>query len=231
MTRYNRNILINGLGIRGQKALSQAKVLVVGAGGLGSPCLLYLASAGVGTLGIVEYDQVDLSNLQRQILYTEENIDHSKIEAAKEKLQALNSTIKINTYPIKLDQETSRILFKNYDFIVDCTDNFKTKYLINDACVEINKPFSFGSVISLQGQILTYIPGSASLRIIFGNPPSPEKQIKASKIGVLGSMAGLVGSIQATEVIKYFTGIGELLTNKLLLIDGKDFSFQVLKIE
>ena len=230
MDRYSRNRLIKGIGKEGQEALSRAKVLVVGAGGLGSPCLLYLASAGIGTLGIVEYDKVDITNLQRQILYTEEDLFLPKIEIAKKRVQALNSKIKVQTHPFKLNARNSTPLFEDYDFIVDCSDNFETKYLINDICVEIGKPFSFGSVISLQGQALTYTPGNTSLRTVFGNPPHPNKQIKAAQVGVLGSMAGIIGSIQATEVIKYFTRLERLLVNRLLLINGGDFSIQILNV-
>lgn len=230
MDRYNRNILIEGFGKEGQEALSRAKLLVVGAGGLGSPCLLYLASAGIGTLGIVEYDQVDRTNLQRQILYLEKELNSPKVEIVQKKLQALNSNIQIQTHPFELNATNSHALFNKYDFIVDCSDTFETKYLINDTCVEIGKPFCFGSVISLQGQILTYTPGNTSIRTLFGDPPKPEEQLKASQVGVLGSMAGIIGSIQATEVMKYFTGLGQLLVNRLLLIDGRDFSIQVLDV-
>lgn len=231
MDRYSRNKLIEGFGEEGQEALSQASVLIVGAGGLGSPCLLYLASAGIGTLGIVEYDRVEPSNLQRQILYTEQQLNYPKVEMAKERLQALNSNIKIQTHPFALNATNSSTLFRPYDFIVDCSDNLETKYLINDTCVELEKPFSFGSVIGLQGQTLTYTPGNTSLRTLFGNLPHPDKQIRASQVGVLGAMAGLIGSIQATEVIKYLTGVGQLLVNRLLLVNGKDFSFQILRVD
>ena len=230
MERYSKNLLIKGFGIEGQKALTQAKVLVVGAGGLGSPCLLYLASAGVGTIGIIEYDVVDYSNLQRQILYSEEQVGSSKLSIAKTKLQQLNSEIKINTYSITLNKSNARALFLSYDFIIDCTDNIETKYLINDLCVELEKPFSYGSVVGMQGQLFTYMPGHFTLRDFFGPPPSIENQIKASNSGILGSIAGMAGSIQATETIKYFTQIGHLLTDRLLLIHGEDFSIQVLNM-
>lgn len=230
MDRYNRNQLIKGIGSKGQKALYEAKVLVVGAGGLGSPCLLYLAAAGIGTIGIVEYDKVDISNLQRQILYSEKDIGLFKIDSAEKRLQALNSEIKINKHPYKLTSLNVKELFYDYDFIVDCSDNFETKYLINDTCVKLDKPFSFGTVIAMQGQVFTYTPGNSSLRNIFGPPPLVENQVKASQIGILGAMSGMIGSIQATEVVKYFTGIGELLINKLLIINGIDFSLQVLTL-
>ncbi len=230
MDRYNRNQLIKGIGSEGQKALYEAKVLVVGAGGLGSPCLLYLAAAGIGTIGIVEYDRVDISNLQRQILYSEEDIGLLKIDSAEKRLQALNSEIIINKHPRKLTSLNVKELFDPYDFIVDCSDNFETKFLINDTCVKLKKPFSFGTVIAMQGQVLTYTPGSSSLRNLFGTPPPTENQVKASQIGILGAMSGMIGSIQATEVVKYFTGIGELLVNKLLIVSGMDFSIQVLTL-
>lgn len=230
MDRYNRNQLIEGIGSEGQEALSKAKVLVVGAGGLGSPCLLYLTSAGIGTIGIVEHDTVDISNLQRQILYSEKDIGFPKIDGAKDRLESLNSEIKFQLHPYRLTSLNAKELFNTYDFIVDCSDNFETKYLINDTCVDLKKPFSFGTVIAMQGQVFTYIPGSNSLRTIFGAPPPINEQVKASQIGILGAISGVIGSIQATEVIKYFTELGELLVNQLLLINGLDFSFQTLKL-
>lgn len=228
--RYNRNILIDGLGEEGQSKLKAAKVLVVGSGGLGSPVLLYLAAAGMGTIGIIDSDQVDVTNLQRQVIHFTADVGMNKVESARAKLQALNPEVQVIIHAEKFTPQNAAQFVEPYDFVVDCCDNYATKFLIDDICVELRKPYSHASVVDMRGEVMTYIPGSASYRSIFGHPPSDEEGITSSKVGILGAVAGLVGSIQATEVVKFFTGIGDLLTNRLLIVDGRTMSFRTLKV-
>ena len=228
--RYSRNIVIDGFGEEGQQLLSAAKVLVIGAGGLGSSVLYYLAAAGIGTLGIVDYDVVDLSNLQRQILHTTNDVGRLKALSAEEKLRALNPDIAIQTYMVRFEKDNALALIAPYDLIVDCSDSYETKYLINDCCVEAQKPYVHGAVIGLKGEVMTYLPGCADYRSVFPAPPPSDGKASNKSIGTLGAVAGIVGSIQATEVVKYFTGIGTLITNRLLVIDAKDMSTHSLKI-
>lgn len=229
MERYNRNIRIEGFGLEGQQKLKVANVLVIGSGGLGSPVLYYLAAAGIGTLGIVDYDRVDESNLQRQILHFTADVGRDKVASAAEKLHDLNPEIEIKTYNEKFTADNAAVLMSSYDFVVDCCDNFATKFLIDDTCVALQKPYCHASVVAMRGEVMTYLPGTASYRSIFGGQPMDEIGLVSSQVGILGAMAGIVGSIQATEVIKYFTGIGELLTNRLLIVDGCTMCFQLLK--
>lgn len=229
-SRYNRNILIEGFGEEGQQKLQNSKVLVIGAGGLGSPVLYYLAAAGIGTLGIIDSDVVDISNLQRQILHRSDEIGIPKIISAKEKLEALNPDVHIIPYQERFTQDNAAELVRQYDFIVDCCDNYETKFRINDICVAELKPYSHGAVLTLRGEVMTYIPGSADYRKVFESPP-PEGSVPTSaQTGILGSIAGIVGSVQATETIKYLTGIGDLILNRILIIDGKTMAFQSLRI-
>ena len=228
--RYNRNILLEGFGEEGQQKLKRSKVLVIGTGGLGSPVLLYLAAAGIGTLGIIDHDVVDISNLQRQILHHTEDVGMPKITSAERKLKALNPDVHIISYKEYFTSDNAAKLVRQYDFIVDCCDNYETKFLINDICVAEQKPYSHGAVLALRGEVMTYIPGCADYRSVFDNPPKDGERINAAQVGVLGAMAGIVGSIQATETIKYLTGIGELITNRILIIDGKPMLFHSLKI-
>ena len=229
--RYNRNILIENFGEEGQAKLKSAKVLVIGSGGLGSPVLLYLAAAGIGTLGIVDFDVVDESNLQRQVLHFTGDIGTDKVLSASNKLHALNPEVKIITYNEKFTPDNAVTLISTYDFIVDCCDNFATKFLIDDTCVQQRKPYSHASVVAMRGEVMTYTPGTTCYRDIFNGCPANESEVISSKVGILGAMAGVVGSIQATEVIKYFTGIGDVLTNRLLIIDGRTMLFQTLKVK
>lgn len=228
--RYDRNRLIEGFGLEGQLKLSQAKVLVVGAGGLGSPVLYYLAAAGIGTLGVVDHDVVDLSNLQRQILHRTNDVGTLKVESAREKLVALNPDVNVLVYPNCFSHENGANLVRQYDFVVDCCDSFESKYLINDICVAEAKPYSHGAVIGLRGEVMTYVPGHADYRKIFNDPPDAEEASSSARAGVLGAVAGIVGSIQATEVVKYLTGIGDLILNRILIVDGKTMAFHSLKI-
>lgn len=228
MERYSRNILIEGFGAEGQEKLKRAKILVVGAGGLGSPVLLYLAASGVGTLGIVDYDRVDVSNLQRQIIHFTSDVGCHKTDSAAEKLRLLAPDICIQLHNEPFDVENAVSLVDKYDFVIDCCDNFDTKYLINDICVQQKKPYSHGSVVGMRGEVMTYLPGYRCYRSFFETPPNPPEACTSSKNGILGAVAGIVGSIQATEAIKYLVGMGELLVDKLLVIDGRTMRFTTL---
>lgn len=229
-TRYNRNELIEGIGVEGQAKLQESKVLVVGAGGLGAPVLYYLAAAGIGTLGIVDHDIIDISNLQRQILHRTDEIGKLKVISAKEKLEALNPEVNVITYEDYFSKDNALELVCQYDFVVDCSDNYETKYLINDICVAAKKSYSHGAALALRGEVMTYTPGSADYRQVFDNPPEESYRVTSNMIGVLGSIVGIIGSIQATETIKYLTGIGDLIINRILIVDGKAMSFYYLDI-
>lgn len=229
MKRYDRNILIKEIGKSGQEKLAKGKVLVIGAGGLGSPVLLYLAAAGVGTLGIVDYDEVDITNLQRQILHQTPDVGKLKTESAREKLILLNPEIDIKLYQEKFTAANGKDITAEYDFIIDCCDNYAAKFLINDVCVEMGKPYSHGAILALQGEVMTYTPGNACYRCIFNDPPEEGTYPVSSQVGVLGAIAGVIGSIQAAEAIKYLTETGELITNRILIFDGKKMAFHSLK--
>ena len=228
--RYSRHILLKDVGVEGQEKIMDARVLVVGAGGLGSPVSLYLAAAGIGTIGVVDADVVDLSNLQRQIIHFTKDLGVPKVESAKEKIQAINPDVKVETYREFLDSSNALDIIRDYDFIVDCTDNFPVKFLINDACVMAGKPFSHGGILCFQGQTFTHLPGSACYRCLFKEPPPAGAVPTSSQAGVLGAIAGMLGTIQAAEVLKYFTGVGELLTNRLLTFDAKTMIFHTIKV-
>ncbi len=226
LQRYSRHILLQDVGIEGQEKIRQGKVLVVGAGGLGAPVSLYLAAAGVGTIGIVDGDTVDLSNLQRQVIHFTPDVGRDKVESAKEKIQLINPNVKVNTYKEFLMADNALDIIKDYDFIVDGTDNFPVKFLINDACVMAGKPFSHGGILRFEGQTFTHLPGTACYRCLFGAPPPPGSVPSCSQAGVLGAIAGMLGTIQAAETLKYLTGIGELLVNKLLTFDARNMNFR-----
>lgn len=225
MDRYNRNKLLEGFGEEGQEKLRRSKVLVIGAGGLGSPVLFYLAAAGVGTIGIIDSDCVEASNLQRQILHHTADIGLRKTDSATTKLKALNPETEVITYPIRFEATNAGELIQPYDFIIDCCDNFVTKYLINDSCVAAQKPFSHGAVVALRGEVMTYTPGNASYRDIFEDAPEDGTVPTSAQIGILGSIAGIIGSIQATEAIKYIVGTGDLILNRMLILDGRSMKF------
>jgi molybdopterin-synthase adenylyltransferase len=229
--RYSRNILLKDIGVDGQIKILNSKVLVIGAGGLGSPVLFYLAAAGVGTLGIVDFDKVDMSNLQRQIIHFTKDIGKSKVLSSKEKINELNPDVKINIYESKINASNARKIIKEYDFIIDGTDNFESKFLINDACYFEKKPFSHGGILGFEGQAITIIPGETTCyRCIFENLPQGNSIPTCSNAGVLGSVAGILGSIQATEALKFITGAGDLLLNHILTYDAKTFEFRKIKI-
>lgn len=226
LQRYSRHILLQDVGVEGQERIRQGKVLVVGAGGLGAPVALYLAAAGVGTIGIVDGDVVDLSNLQRQVIHFTKDVGIAKVESAKEKIQAINPNVKVNTYKQFLMADNAIDIIKDYDFVVDGTDNFPVKFLINDACVMAGKPFSHGGILRFEGQTFTHLPGTACYRCLFKAPPPAGSVPTCSQAGVLGAIAGMLGTIQAAETLKYLTGVGELLTNKLLTFNAKTMDFR-----
>jgi len=219
--RYNRQILLKNFGETGQQKLLDAKVLVIGAGGLGCPILQYLAAAGIGTIGIVDGDTVDLSNLQRQILFATNDIGKQKATIAAERIRAINPTILVNEHSQFLSTENALDLFKNYDIIVDGTDNFATRYMINDACVLLNKPLVFGAVYQFEGQVAIFnVPDANGVKInyrhLFPVPPSKEEAPDCATAGVLGTLPGIIGMMQATETIKLVANIGKPLINKMV---------------
>lgn len=230
--RYSRNIIIPEVGGKGQEKLLQSKVLVIGSGGLGSPVIFYLASAGVGNIGVVDSDKVDLSNLQRQIIHNTFDIGKEKVLSVKEKIEKLNSDVKVTPYNLRLTSQNIMEIIKDYDFVVDCSDNFPTRYLVNDACVLLNKPFSHGAIIRFDGQITTIIPKvSACYRCVFEEPPPPGTVPTCQEAGVLGATCGIIGSLQATEVLKYLLNVGNLLTNRLLIFSGFELEIRIVNIK
>lgn len=231
LERYSRHISIKEVGVGGQKKLLDAKVLIIGAGGLGSPAAMYLAAAGVGTIGIADADEVDVSNLQRQILHRTEDIGKAKVKSAQETMSQMNPDVTVNTYQILVTAENILDLIQDYDFIIDATDNFPAKFLINDACVMAEKPFCHAGILSFQGQLMTYVPGQGPCyRCIFKDPPPKDAVPTCKEEGVMGAVAGVVGSLQAMEAIKYILGIGELLTGTLLTYDALTQEFRKVKL-
>ncbi len=229
--RYSRHILLQDVGVEGQEKILNGRVLIVGAGGLGAPIGMYLAAAGVGTIGIVDADVVDLSNLQRQIIHFTPDIGKAKVDSARDKMSLINPDVNIVTYREFLDSDNAIDIIKDYDFIVDGTDNFPVKFLINDACVMAGKAFSHGGILRFNGQTFTHIPGSACYRCLFKEPPPVGSVPTCSQAGVLGAIAGMLGTIQAAETLKYLTGVGELLTDKLLTFDAKTMNFRTVKVK
>ena len=230
--RYSRQIMIPDLGGKGQIRLRQGRVLIIGVGGLGSPAALYLGAAGIGTLGLVDSDRVELSNLQRQILHGTADLNHPKVESAKDRISKLNPDVEIVVYPVRLEQDNAATIFSGYDFIVDGSDNFPTKFLVNDIAVSMGIAFSHAGIVRLQGQTMTVVPRkSACYRCLFREPPPPEEILNCQQAGILGAVAGTVGSIQATEAIKYIAGFEEgLLTDRLLTYDAKSMKFHTVDV-
>jgi molybdopterin/thiamine biosynthesis adenylyltransferase/rhodanese-related sulfurtransferase len=229
--RYGRHLIIPEVGLEGQRKLKSASVLIIGAGGLGSPLAFYLTAAGVGRIGIVDFDVVDLSNLQRQILHTTKDVGRSKLESAREKLGSLNPNVKIETYEMRLTSENALDLIKEYDIVVDGTDNFPTRYLVNDACVFLKKPNVYGSIFRFEGQVsVFYADKGPCYRCLYKEPPPPGLVPSCAEGGVLGVLPGIIGTIQALETIKLILGIGEPLIGKLLLFDALRMKFRELKL-
>ena len=229
--RYSRQIILPDVGGKGQEKLLRGSVLIVGAGGLGSPAALYLAAAGVGRIGIADSDEVEISNLQRQILHTTADIGKLKTTSAREKLVALNPDVEVTTHPVRLTSRNILDIIKDYDIIVDGSDNFPTRYLVNDACVMSNKPLSHGGIFRFDGQAITIIPGEGPCyRCLFPEPPPPGAVPSCQEAGILGAVAGIIGLVQANEVLKFILGKGELLVGKLLIFDALQTSFRTVKV-
>jgi len=229
--RYSRHIILQDVGGEGQEKILNAKVLIIGTGGLGAPAALYLAAAGVGHLGIIDSDVVDLSNLQRQVIHFTPDVGKEKVLSAKEKIAQINPDVKVTAIHDLFRADNALDIIKDYDFIIDGTDNFPTKFLINDACVMAQKPFSHGGILRFDGQTMTYVPGSASYRCVFDGPPPPNSVPTCSQAGVFGAIAGMLGTIQAAEALKYIVGKGELLTNRLLIFDALKMTFRTVNVK
>jgi len=230
--RYARHVVIPGIGLSGQKRLANAKVLCIGAGGLGSPVLLYLAAAGVGTLGIVDHDLVDESNLQRQIIHGEADIGSPKTRSAKERIHEINSAVKINIYSQGINRENALEIISDYDVVVDATDNFATRYLINDACVLLKKPCVWGSIYRFDGQASVFFSTvGPCYRCLHPEPPAKELAPNCAVGGVFGVLCATIGSVQATETIKLITGVGEVMVGELLIYDALDSSFEKITLK
>jgi molybdopterin/thiamine biosynthesis adenylyltransferase len=231
LERYSRHIILKEVGVRGQKKLLESSVLIIGAGGLGAPAALYLAAAGVGTIGIVDADEVDLSNLQRQIIHSTPDVGKAKVESARETLEALNPEVTVRVRRARVNADNILELIRDYDFILDGTDNFPAKFLINDACVIARKPFSHAGIIRFQGQLMTYVPGRGPCyRCVFENPPPPDAVPTCSQAGIIGAMGGVIGSLQAMEAVKCLVGIGDPLTGFLLTYDALKMVFRKISL-
>ena len=229
--RYSRHLIMPEVGVDGQRKLKAAKVLCIGAGGLGSPVAMYLAAAGVGTIGLVDFDVVDFSNLQRQILHSTPDVGRPKLTSAKEKLTALNPEIEIRTHEVALSSQNALQLFEPYDVIVDGTDNFPTRYLVNDACVLLGKPNAYGSIFRFEGQASVFgTKEGPCYRCLYPEPPPPGLVPSCAEGGVLGVLPGLIGIIQATETVKLIMGIGEPLIGRFLIYDALRMRFRELKL-
>ena len=232
LERYSRHILLKDVGVEGQEKIMNAKVFIVGAGGLGAPVALYLAAAGVGKIGIADFDTVDLSNLQRQVIHFTDDVGRLKVESAANKMRAINPDVEVIAHNEMVVAANIRELIRGYDFVIDGTDNFAAKFLINDACVIENIPYSHGGILRFDGQTMTIKPKeSACYRCVFGAPPPANAVPTCSQAGVLGAIAGMLGTMQAAECLKYITGAGELLTNKLLAFDAKTMNFRKVNLK
>jgi molybdopterin/thiamine biosynthesis adenylyltransferase/rhodanese-related sulfurtransferase len=229
--RYSRHLIIPDVGMTGQKRLKNAKVLVVGAGGLGSPALLYLAAAGVGTLGIVDFDVVDESNLQRQIIHGVSDIDKPKAESARDSIQEINPYVEVILHQERLDSDNALDIFRPYDLIVDGTDNFATRYLVNDACVLLGKPYVWGSIYRFDGQASVFwAEYGPCYRCLYPEPPPPGMVPSCAEGGVLGVLCASIGSIQVNEAIKVITGIGDPLVGRLMIYDALEMNYRSVKV-
>lgn len=229
--RYARQLVLPEIGPDGQQKLQSARVLIIGTGGLGSPAALYMAAAGVGTIGLADGDPVELSNLQRQILHSTETLGINKAESAASGLIWLNPEICVQTYPLFVTSENAAEMLADYDFILECTDSMESKSLINDVCVREGKPFCFGAAVRFYGQLMTVIPGQGPCyRCAFGDLQDQDKTADAKKLGVIGAVPGVIGCLQAMEAIKYVTGVGELLTGRLLTCDALQAEFQTIPL-
>jgi adenylyltransferase/sulfurtransferase len=229
--RYSRHLIIPDVGMTGQKRLKNAKVLVVGAGGLGSPALLYLAAAGVGTLGIIDFDVVDESNLQRQVIHGQSDVGRPKAESARDSILQINPLVQVNLHQVRLDSDNALEIFAGYDLIVDGTDNFATRYLVNDACVLLGKPYVWGSIYRFDGQASVFwAEYGPCYRCLYPEPPPPGMVPSCAEGGVLGVLCASIGSIQVTEAIKLITGIGESLAGRLMIYEALEMSYRTVRV-
>lgn len=229
--RYSRHIILEEIGGTGQEKLLASKVLIIGAGGLGSPAGLYLAAAGVGAIGIVDADKVELSNLQRQIIHHTDDVGLAKTASASGRMRAINPDVTVKTYNERVMANNIRQIIGGYDFVIDGTDNFPAKFLINDACYFEKIPFSHAGVLRFFGQLMTVLPGTMCYRCVFGGPPPADVVPSCSQAGVLGVLAGVIGTLQATEAVKYLLGIGKLITNSLLTYDSLEMEFRKVELK
>ncbi len=231
LTRYSRHLTLPQVGVQGQLKLKSARVLLIGAGGLGSPVALYLAAAGLGTIGLVEFDVVDVTNLQRQILHGTADIGRPKVHSAHDTLRSLNPHVQLRAHHARLTSANALDILRDYDIVVDGTDNFATRYLANDACVLLAKPYVYGSIFRFDGQASVFIAGDAPCyRCLYAEPPPAAMVPNCAEGGVLGVLPGLIGTIMATEVIKLVVGIGESLAGRLLLVDALTLSFRQVRV-
>lgn len=231
LEQYSRQFVLREIGVAGQKQLLQSKVLVIGAGALGSSALLYLAAAGVGTIGIADYDRVERSNLHRQVIHGTESIGMEKVLSAKQAIEARNPDVTVVPHLHKITVDNIQSIIGDYDIILDCTDRFETKFLINDACVLSQKPYVHGGAVRFEGQVMTYLPGQGPcLRCLLEQVPPREETAYCSEVGVLGAVTGVIGSVQALEAVKHLVDIGELLVGKVLRFDGLQMEMRVSKM-
>jgi len=232
LTRYSRHFILPEIGEDGQRKLLNSKVLLIGSGGLGSPIALYLAAAGVGTLGLVDFDKVDLSNLQRQIIHTNDSIGTPKVDSAEKRIKAMNPDTNVVKYPIKITSENALDLIRDYDLVIDGTDNFPTRYLTSDACVFLNKPNIYGSIFRFDGLATVFKSDEGPCyRCLYPEPPPPGMVPSCAEGGVLGILPGVIGLIQATEAVKLLVGIGRTLVGRLLVYDALQMTFRELKLK
>ncbi len=230
--RYSRHIVMPEVGEEGQKKINKARVILVGAGGLGSPAGYYLAAAGVGRIGIIDHDVVELSNLQRQILHNTERLGKPKVESARQTLESLNPEVSVITYQERLTAENACKLFKDYDIVIDCSDNYDTRYISNETCIHTGKPLIYGAVFRFEGQAMTIIPDAGPCyQCLYPAPPPPGIVLSPREAGLFGVLPGLIGPIQATEALKLILGRGELLTGRLLSYNALTMEFAKLKVQ
>jgi len=231
LSRYSRHLVLPEVRIKGQEKIKQSKVLIVGAGGLGSPVALYLAAAGIGTIGIVDFDKVEENNLQRQIIHSTKDLGTKKTESAKNSINNLNPNVKVNLHNVKLDSKNALEIIKKYDVVIDGSDNFPTRYLVNDACVLLNKPDVYGSIFKFEGHVSVFnFDNGPCYRCLFPNPPPKGTIPNCAEAGVLGVLPGIIGTIQATEALKIILSKGEVLSGRFLVYDALNMAFRELKL-
>jgi molybdopterin/thiamine biosynthesis adenylyltransferase len=230
LERYSRHLVLNEIGPAGQRKLLESRVLVLGVGGLGSPVAMYLTASGVGKVGVIDGDRVDLSNLQRQVIHPDAAVGRLKAEVAAERAQQLNPDVEVVSHPVQLTRDNAMTLFSEYDLVVDGTDNFQTRYLANDAAYLLGKPLVHGSIFRFEGQISDFVPGEGCYRCLYPEPPPPGLVPACSQAGVLAALPGVIGTLQAVEVIKLVTGSGRPLVGRLLIHDALAMSFREMRL-